>query len=216
MEYTKPKKRKQIGGGVTIETDKQLPEREGNDFYPTPFAYTVPAVARLLYRVFKGREPETILDPSAGDGGFGQAAKLVYPRARLVGIDIRNIPKPFGYDEWYSGEDFMAWSMAQWGRKFDVIVTNPPYFIAEHFIQRGYDMLETGGVLGYLFRLNLVAGLDRYQRFYSGDMKPRKVIAAVNRISFSGDGNTNATEYAMFQWVKGWSGQTGLEWLKWR
>ena len=46
---------------------------------------------------------------------------------------------------------------------------------------------------------------------------PAKVVYVLSqRPSFTTDGGTDSTEYALFVWEKGWRGQTALEVISWR
>lgn len=41
---------------------------------------------------------------------------------------------------------------------------------------------------------------------------PQTVVVRSSRVSFTGDGQSNATAYAYFIWQKGWQGKPTLEW----
>jgi hypothetical protein len=74
---------------------------------------------------------------------------------------------------------------------------NPPYSHAEEFVRQGYDLLSVGGSLIFLLRLAFLEGQARRDELFQ-DMPPYQVAVCSKRPSFSGDGKTNATAFAVF------------------
>src|SRR5262245_27832883 len=96
-------------------------------------------------------------------------------------------------------------------RAFDLVIGNPPYKHTEQFVRHGMDMLESGGYLVFLLRLNFLEGQGRGRSFWNR-YPPVKVVVSSRRVSFSGDGKSNATAYAYFVWQQGYTGETKLAW----
>lgn len=92
--------------------------RRENDFYPTP-----PDVTQALLNHLGIKSGSTIWEPACGDGSL---AKVIAENGyKTVLSDIRY------------GQDFLASDLpagAEW------IITNPPFKIADKFIEHAYDL----------------------------------------------------------------------------
>src|SRR5262245_51336111 len=159
---------------IYVTRDTPLPTRRAHEHYPTERALIRAALER--YALAKGGEPEYILDPGAGDGRWGQAARALYRRAEGHGGEKRFVPRPEGFDSWYGGHDFLTEFKPVWF--YDLIAGNPPYGpkmdsgrrgpkgqkvlvpLAEFFIRIGFDLLAPGGRMIYLLPLQMQAGQD--------------------------------------------------------
>lgn len=185
---------------VSESARKALPKRDRDDFYPTPYGVALDALNYIP------GEPQCILDPGAGTGVWGRAAREHFPRATITGVDVRPIPKARGYHFWFTGDYLLMDGSAP---AFDLVVGNPPYKYAEQFVRQSWKLLEPGGYLVFLLRLNFLEGQGR--RFGIWRTHPLKeCVVCSKRVSFSGDGKTNATAYGYFIWQKGWRGTTSL------
>ena len=186
---------------TTIYTSKPLPKRRANDFYPTP----APIVARCVGVLPMGAYTHA-LDPGCGTGVWGQQVLRRWPGALVDGCEIRDVERPEGYRYLFGG-DFRLGDYAD----YDLVIGNPPYCYAEQFVRLGLKALNEGGHLIFLLRLAFLGGKGRarglYRRF------PLKACYVVGRVSFSGDGKTDANEYALFHWQKGYKGEAALRWL---
>jgi hypothetical protein len=183
---------------------QNLPNRKDFDFYPTPQGVCDDALSFLPTDC----NPFSILDPGAGTGVWGKAARKRYPSALITGMDIRpETVRPSSYNFWMHG-DFLLTDSAPC---FDLVIGNPPYKYAEQFVRHSLNMLESGGFLIMLLRLNFLEGRDRGGKLYR-KYPPKNVVVRAGRVSFTGDGQANATAYAYFIWQKGWVGKPLLEW----
>lgn len=175
-------------------TDKTtLPERRFADFYPTEKTLIRAALAE-----FCPPTAAAILDIGPGDGRWGQLARLRTGGAALVGVDLRPLARPAGFTAWHTA-DFMTWPGP--AESFDLIVSNPPYHIAEKIIRRAWGMLADGGTMIMLLRLAFQAGTGRAGGLWQ-DCPLTSVGVCSRRPSFY-DGGTNGTDYGVFCWVKG-------------
>ena len=141
--------------------------------------------------------PQTILDPGAGDGVWGRAARTRWPQSLIAGVELRAVPQPAGFNFWYS-DDYLRMTTAP---AFDLIIGNPPYKLAESFVRQSLANLADGGYLVFLLPLGFLAGKGRFSGLYS-DFPPERVAICAGRPSFTGNGKTDAHEYAVFYWRK--------------
>jgi hypothetical protein len=83
-------------------------------------------------------------------------------------------------------------------RQFNIIATNPPFSKAEKFVWKSLELLHPWGVMIFLLKLTFLASLGR-MRLYQ-ERPPSEVIIFHKRPSFTGNGNTDMTEYAFYVW----------------
>lgn len=184
-----------------------LPARARFELYPTNRGLIRAALALVAPPGPIG----SILDVGAGDGRWGLGAAERYagqsPRPEVWGVELRDVPPPAGFDHWHQG-DFTSW---QPGRRFDLIVSNPPYGdrkrppLCERIIRWAWELLATEGTMIMLLRLALTAGVGRFRKLWRTH-HPVAVLSVARRPSFYGNG-TNATDYGIYVWHKLASGQ---------
>jgi hypothetical protein len=160
---------------------------------------------------------EFIVDPCAGTGVWGVAARKRWPLAEISGNDIRDVPKPPDYNQWIPCWNFLTQAV---GGLADLVMMNPPYKDAEAFVRKGIKFCNTGGYVVALLRLAFLEGQARGRGLYL-ETPPQSVHVLVSRPSFMPEGHekagkTDATAYAIFIWQEGWQGQTKLGWLDWK
>lgn len=187
-----------------IQTDKPLKPRDEHDFYPTPLPFAIAGINLLPVHF----SPQNILDPGAGSGVWGQAAKCIYRDALVTGIELRAVNRHPAYNFWYTG-DFRL--LATDEPCFDLVVGNPPYKYSEVFIRSSLAMLNDDGYLVFLMPLQFLAGQARGKGLWR-QYPPEKVSVCSKRPSWTGDGKTDASEYAFYVWRKGWRGSPTIEW----
>lgn len=181
---------------------EQRPERRAADHYPTPAWLIEEALALVEI------EPKRILDPGAGCGRWGAAARARWPDAFLAGWDIRPLPSPRHYDFWWSDDVLLD----SFDRPFDLIMGNPPYCQAEEFVRFGLRSSSFSGELIFLLRLPFLAGQKRRDGLFR-EWAPYQVAVCSKRPSFSPDGRTNSEDFCLIHWRKDWRGETRLRWL---
>lgn len=147
--------------------------------------------------------PGTVIDPAAGEGNLLLAARCAglpqtYPfvgyeldheralnlRARLPWVQV--------FEQDYLTSRVMA--------PPSLFISNPPYSHAQEFVSK---MLADAGrdtITAVLLRLNFLGARKRHT-WWKHDI-PRPLIRVLSaRPSFTGDGKTDATEYAWFIWA---------------
>lgn len=185
-------------------SSKPMRKRKENDAYfmrdDLPIAALRAAVPPML-------APELVLDPGAGAGAWGNAAKELWPNAHLVGVDIDgSLPMPNSYDDWITG-NFLEQDFSDYGfAGFDLIIGNPPYGKnAEPFIRHGLAQLRTGGMLVFLLLLPFLESQTRWRTMYgpNGNCRPTDVWVCSKRPGFEGYEGTDQRSYAIFVFQKG-------------
>lgn len=189
-----------------ITTTKEMRPRDPNDFYPTPASF-VDAALRTVDSLMPA-PPRRILDPGAGTGVWGDVARRLWSRAHITGVELRETERPSSYDEWIVG-DFRLEHFTG----FDLVMGNIPYMHAEAFLKQMFHSASEGGIVMNLLRLAFLEGQDRGRGFWRR-YPPLLVEVCSSRPSFTGNGKTDATAYAMYYWRKGWHGETRLDWLR--
>ena len=158
--------------------------------------------------------PRHILDPGAGLGVWGEAARSRWPDSEIDAVEIRaEVARSQAYTNWWTG-DFLT-TLLPGG--YDLIVGSPPYSQAEPFVRRAITLLKPDGHLVFLLRLAFLEGAKRAHglfRLYP----PYKVYVLAERPCFPDRvGRADPSPYALFYWSHpGWPHDTQLEWLSWR
>ena len=84
--------------------------------------------------------------------------------------------------------------------KHKVVITNPPFNIAEDIIKKSFEFVEDGGYIIMLLRLNFF-GSKKRKEFWKNNM-PILTFVHRERISFT-NGQTDSIEYMHCVWKKG-------------
>jgi hypothetical protein len=184
---------------AVIYTDKKadLPERAEKDFYQTPQAVIDAAMER-----FGQRRARVILDIGAGnDGRWGiSAANYADDPLCLVGVDIRKLPEPSGFTWWHTMDYSKPIECELMSvKRFDFIVSNPPFYCAEAIIWNAWSQLKKEGSMLFLLPSDFWYSIGRFRGLWR-ELPPKNVCSIVNRIPFTGDGNPN--NYDLYFWRK--------------
>jgi hypothetical protein len=83
---------------------------------------------------------------------------------------------------------------------FNTIITNPPYSLAQEFIEKALNDVEDDGEVIMLLRINFMESLKRAEFWKTNP--PSHMYVLSRRPSFTGKG-TDSTGYAWFVWTKG-------------
>lgn len=166
-------------------------QREDFDKYYTPEWFADEGI-KVVQRFFASDSAIKILEPSCGGGVFVTKLKAAFPASDIV------------YSDLMPDEDFPAPQMDFFDRDeegtYDLIITNPPYNVAEDFAKHALKLLKPGGKLVLLLRVNFFAGQRRAAWQLVNPAEECHVT--VRRPKFKGKG-TDSTEYSYFVWEKG-------------
>lgn len=185
--------------GASNHTDK---ERQEDDFYATD-----PIAIDVLCSVekFEGK----IWENSAGSGCLSERLKeLGY---EVISTDLVDR----GYKDCESGVNFLLESTT----KAENIVMNPPYKLAQEFIEHSLELVPEGGKVCAFLKVQFLEGKARKQLFEK--YPPRTVYVSSSRILCAKNGDFegmrasggSAVAYCWFVWVKGFQGVTELKWV---
>ena len=180
--------------GSFIPTIKRNIDIEGADFFPTP-AWATHAL--IDNEAFEG----DIWECACGDGAMSDVLELTGNNVYSSDLHDR------GYGE--TGVDF-----TQNNRRFDNIITNPPYNSAETFVKKGLENANKKFAL--LLRLAFLEGGNRQNTIFKVN-PPTRVWVFSERITFYAKNaerkGSGTTAYAWFVWDKTDIGHTELLWL---
>ena len=169
--------------------------REKDDFYPTPPVMTE---ALLAYEFL---EPCRVHEPACGNGAMSKVLRCY--GHEVVSEDLIDR----GYGD--SRRDFLMLQK----RPCDYLMTNPPYKLAEEFIQRALDLEYKRHA--YLLRLGFLEGMGRYDRLYSKHPFDVCYVFSKRQTIWRGDEEATSTgtvQYAWFVWDSE-STKQRMEWI---
>lgn len=160
-------------------------KRDLDDYYATPpplARFTCDFIERDYGGLWAPRGPRSILEPGCGAGSFLLGASEVWPSASLIGVErspeLARKAEEKGFV--VAQEDVLKF---KWGKRFDLIVGNPPFTHAEAFIHHLRPMLSDNGRLAFLLRLNFAGSQARYETLWS-KYRPVRVHNYVARPNF--------------------------------
>ena len=178
------------------------------DYYITP----IPAIIDFLEEFQKELDidwsEEYIFDPCAGGDRLNP---MSYPQAIIQHVR-KTKPNFSGYDNIGTLDirkdspanlkgDYLEFKWLDVDNKPYVIITNPPFCLAQPIIEKALQDVKDGGWVIMLLRLNFFGSVGR-KKFFEKYM-PSYCYIHRKRMSFSADGKTDSIEYAHFVWWKG-------------
>lgn len=157
------------------------------------------AVYNLLDNYHGIKSEDIILEPSAGNGNIIRALRNRGFKNRIDAIELRETEKEnlIGLADNTEITDFLG--LDPWHSRYNVIIGNPPYSLAQQFIDKSLDLLTPGGRLIFLLRTNFLESKKRFNWWQ--DKLPNGLYVLHQRPSFTGKG-TDATSYSWFIWEK--------------
>lgn len=162
-----------------------------HDFFPTP----IPVTRAFLNQCTL---PDGFwCEPAVGEGHIIEA---VGPRAQWATFDIRPVAMPALSD--YHGQlDFLT---IPDDVSFDVIITNPPFYLAEEFVRKALRHAE------HVVMLLRLAFLESRRREQFHQEHPSDVFVLSRRPSFMSNGATDSSAYGWFVWGPGRGGRWSI------
>lgn len=178
---------------------------EGRDLFPTP-----PDLAAVLAALFPfaGR----VLEPSAGPGRIVRALNLRGVTPDAVELHPSHQKQLAPLCARVTIGSFLHYGRDPRERGYDWIIGNPPFAGGRDHIAHALYLLRPGGVLAFILPASILtpaaarplrAGLARR---YELEERP----------GFTDDGQTDASDYAIFVWKRGYRAETITRYISWR
>lgn len=178
-----------------------------NDYYATD-----PKAVEMLLTAYPFFA-HTILEPCVGEGHIANAINKFFINQRdITGLDIvdRGYPNTII-------SDFLTYKT---DKKYEGIITNPPYSLAKKFVYKGMELLEDEGQMAMFLKIQFLEGVKRKELF---EKYPPKYIYVFrsrmatwnNGASKDENGKRWATTmcHAWFIWEKGSITEPIVRWL---
>jgi len=170
-------------------------QRKEGDFYETHYSMTEQLLEKYNFDIDK-----SFLEPACGNNAI----------TKILSKRIKNI---FSYDI-INGENFLNEK-----RKFDWIITNPPYSLADKFVMKAKEVSNVG--IAFLLRTNYLQGNKRYKLIFNvNDNFKLKYIYQFTRMAdlsapIREDGKypTGMLAYCWMIWEKGFNGLPIIDWI---
>ena len=182
-------------------------ERAENDYYATN-----PKAVEMLLKIHP-LNIKTMLEPCVGEGHIADAIKNIYKDSISVdGIDIvdRGYPNTIV-------ADFLTYKT---DKKYDAIITNPPYSLATDFIEKGMSLLNESGNMAMFLKLHFLESSKRQKLFKK--FPPKYIYVFRNRMSTwrygkpkddNGKNWVTTICHAWFIWEKGSNSEPIIRWI---
>lgn len=155
-------------------------ERKPADLYPTPVDGTESVIPALLvlreYLDAKGAPDCRVWEPACGDGRMARV--LEWHGFDVLGTDIRETPGYGigGIDFLKADEQHLGWNPAE---DIDMIVSNPPFSLAELFIRKALSITPNVAMLLKATYWNAASRLPFFH-----EHKPAFVLPLTFRLAF--------------------------------
>ena len=179
---------------------QRVEENNSLDDFPTPPWATRALIEHVIG--VKGLNILTCREPACGRGYMAEVLKEYFGKVKSSDIES------YGYSK---AIDFLADTSTS---PVDWVITNPPFRLAEQFIQKGLKTSKVG--VAVLVRTVFLEGKGRYLRLFS--CKPPQVVAQfVERVPIV-KGRVDpkaksATGYAWLLWYKKSTEKTQVVWI---
>lgn len=173
--------------------------REDNDFYATN-----PKALRDFLEVYEEKLNMPIWECACGQGHL--AEELRKHEYDIIATDL--IDRGYGN----TGINFLEVLNIHNGD----ILTNPPFKLAEEFVEKGMSLLEDGKKLILFLKIQFLEGQERKKLFKKYPLKYVYVHSKRQQCSKDADfEHLKATTqfYAWYVWEKGFTGETIIRWI---
>lgn len=205
MNFRKIDKPKKVLAGSKLAGGNPETKRVDNDYYATN-----PKALNMLLDKYpiKG----SCLEPCVGGGHLAEVIKSRVDK-NCVCLDLvyRGYPDTIEHD-------FLTWKSP---KKFDCIITNPPYSLGEEFIRKSLSLLKDGGTCAMFLKIQFLEGAKRKELF--DKFPPKYIYVFSNRIDVWNNGNpvdpktgkrwANTMCFAWFIWEKNSTTEPVVRWL---
>lgn len=146
-------------------------------------------------------------------GHIIETIKGYYPKCDYTGVDI--------IDRGWDGTIVSNFLNHDFGNlKFGNIITNPPFSLAQEFIEKSIQLLDNNGKCAMFLKIQFLESKSRKEFFKK--YPPSKILVFSERQATMKDGKetdengkkwSSTMCFAWFIWEKGFNGQTIVEWI---
>lgn len=182
-------------------------ERVENDFYATPFEAT--------REILKREElVGSILEPAAGQGHISKIIREFYPNSEIISTDLVEREDKFNIGL-QGNTDFIRHNFK---RKFGTIITNPPFKLAQQFVERALQLAEHKVIM--FAKIQFLESKSRRELFEK--YPPARIYVFSERVNPLRNGMevdekgkpwASTMCFAWFVWEKGFQGDTVIKWI---
>jgi len=156
--------------------------------------YTQPEVAahivKRLMQYGDIQPGDRVLDPCVGLGAFSNAIKE---------LNIVKLVRTIDQDVTVEADihnDFLQVPVR--GDQFNLITSNPPFSLAQEFVEKSTGWCDQRGTVAFLLLLQFLGSNGRAEFFRK--YPPSTIDVMRPRPSFAENGATDMREYALFRW----------------
>lgn len=170
------------------------------DDFPTP-PWATRALCEWLQKVGEHVGLQSCREPAANRGHMVRPLKEYF--GRVIASDVHD------YGHGFPVQDFLFPGPME---RTDWVITNPPFRLAEQFIDRA---LEISGGVAVILRSAFLESVGRYERLFA-DRPPTNVLQFVERVPMvKGKLDSEAASATAYAWLVWRPGQYGssLHWI---
>lgn len=197
------------------------PRRE-SDNYQTPFRLAQGICARLKALI---PAPKYIMEPSAGAGRFVMASKEYWPESDITAVEVREECELILRDCGTSRVLMGTWEAAELAGVPvpDLILGNPPYEYAQEHLELALKRVRQppqnmivvgdkplGGYVAFLLRMAFLNSQARVETLWDQQKGFRYLLPLAERPSFTEDGKSEHSEYAVYIFQSGYTGNAEI------
>lgn len=193
--------------GTNLAGTSTTRERVNNDYYATAYESTKALLDEVNF------EGKTFLEPCVGGGHIAEILKEYYPNAKVLWCDL--------VDRGYPNTkvcDFITYDFKE--KVFDNIVTNPPYSLAQEFLEKSMSVVKNNGKIAMFLKIQFLEGAKRKEMF---KLYPPKYIYVFSKrqnpwrngssVDEKGKPWSSTMCFAWFVWEKGFVGEPIIRWI---
>lgn len=195
--------------GAKLAGGNPTNNRVENDFYAT----NPVAVGKLLAKYdFNGT---TMLEPCVGMGHIAYTVSAINHHSKNIEVTALDIVDR-GYPDTIV-QNFLTWET---DKKFEMIISNPPYSLGKEFIEKGMELLTENGQMAMFLKIQFLEGAKRKELFEK--YPPKYIYVFRNRMATFNNGeplDPNGKKWATtmchawFVWEKGSTSEPIVRWI---
>lgn len=200
-----------VAANIGMSTTWHPEQRAQGDFYTTD-PEAVKRLVELYLPAWGVHKDFAFWEPACGTGNISKVLEQYGNGHPVISTDLHDR----GYGT--SGIDFLH-SPLPHGVK--VIITNPPYSLADKFVKHAMEILPWNGIYLALHNINYLTGKNRFNDIYSkGFLKQIHIYSGrINCFKNGIDtGHRSPVNYAWFMYSNDYTdycNEDGFDWSKW-